>query len=239
MKPSYLRHLSLSLFPLALGLGACVDDNADSGMIILRAVAPEAGCMFPAEADLFVPSGHIDVTAAAGYLVGPEVRNDLTLVLMVAQRNDALEADLRALTLHEEPIAPGYARLHGAAFSLLLVDLTELARHERDDFVPIFAAGVEPSAEASSWWYAHRGIKDKAMDPTQLEGFKDLERRFIQSVPVEERLAGLAPEERLVGLPPEQTILALPDAILARLPESFLVTLSEDVQAAVRARLRR
>lgn len=79
MKPSYLRHLSLSLFPLALGLGACVDDNADSGMIILRAVAPEAGCMFPAEADLFVPSGHIDVAAATGYLVGPEVRNDLTL----------------------------------------------------------------------------------------------------------------------------------------------------------------
>lgn len=161
------------------------------------------------------------------------------LTLLVAQRNDALDADLRELNLHEETIAPGYARLHGGAFALLLVDLTELARHERDDFVAIFAAGVEPSAEASSWWYAHRGIKDKAMDPTQLEGFKDLERRFIQSVPVEERLAGLAPEERLADLPPEQTILALPDAMLARLPEAFLVTLPDDVQAAVRARLHR
>jgi hypothetical protein len=166
-------------------------------------------------------------------------RNDLTLVLMVAQRNEALDADLRELTLHEEPIAPGYARLHGAAFSLLLVDLTELARHKRDDFIAIFAAGIEPSAAATSWWYAHRGIKDKAMDPTQLEGFDDLNRRFLESFSPKERLAGLAPEERLADLPPEQTILALPDAMLARLPEAFLATLPADVQAAVRARLAR
>jgi hypothetical protein len=82
------------------------------------------------------------------------------------------------------------------------------------------------------------------MDPTQLEGFKDLERRFIQSVPVEERLAGLAPEERLAGLAPEErlaglapeeTILALPDAMLARLPDAFLATLPDTVQRAVRA----
>jgi len=157
-------------------------------------------------------------------------RNDLTLVLLVAQRNEALDADLRELNLHEEPIAPGYTRLHGAALALLLLDLTELARNERDDFAAIFAVGVEPSPNASAWWYAHRGIKDKAMDPTQLEGFKDLERRFIQSVPVEERLADLTPEE---------SILALPDAMLARLPDAFLATLPDAVQRAVRARLHR
>ena len=86
------------------------------------------------------------------------------------------------------------------------------------------------------------------MDPTQLEGFTDLERRFIQSVPVEERLAGLAPEERLAGLAPEErlaglapeeTVLALPDAMLARLPDAFLGTLPDSVQRTIRARLHR
>lgn len=158
---------------------------------------------------------------------------------MVAHRNDALDDDLRNFALREEPIARGYTRLHGAGFALLLLDLTELARNDHDDFIAIFAAGIDPSAEATSWWYAHRGTKDDAMDPTPLEGFDELNRRFLQSFSPEERLAGLAPEQRFAGLPPEQTILALPDAMLARLPESFLATLPEDVQAAVRARLHR
>lgn len=166
-------------------------------------------------------------------------RADLTLVLLVAQRNEALDGDLREHGLREESLAPGYTRLHGASFPLLLVDLTALARHEPEDFIAIFAANVPPSMEASAWWYAHRGIKDKAMDPTQLEGFKDLERRFLQSIPVEERLAGLAPEQRLAGLAAESIILALPDAMLAGLTAEFLATLPEDVQAAVRKRLGR
>jgi len=77
------------------------------------------------------------------------------------------------------------------------------------------------------------------MAPTQLEGFNDLERRFLQSIPVEERLAGLSARERLAGLPLTEIVLALPDATLARLTDDVLATLPEDVQAAVRARLSR
>ncbi|MFO0653005.1 MAG: hypothetical protein U0326_42700 [Polyangiales bacterium] len=62
----------------------------------------------------------------------------------------------------------------------------------------------------------------------------------------EERLVGLKPEdvflrfkpeERLAGLKPEEQVLALSDEVLATLPESFIATLSEHAQAAIRTRV--
>lgn len=79
MKSPWMSHLLFATLPLALALGACVDDNADSGMIILRAVAPGDGCIFSADATDFLPSGHIDAAADRGYVVAPLIRNDLIL----------------------------------------------------------------------------------------------------------------------------------------------------------------
>lgn len=69
----------LSILPLALGLAGCVSDNADSGLIVLKAVPAEAGCTFSAGGDTFLSSGIIQSDARNGYLVAPELRNDIVL----------------------------------------------------------------------------------------------------------------------------------------------------------------
>ncbi len=68
-----------TLLPL-VALAACVDNNADSGMVILRNVAPEEGCVVATDSDVFQSSGKIQVDAAFGYVFTPLVRNDMTTV---------------------------------------------------------------------------------------------------------------------------------------------------------------
>ncbi len=50
----------------------------------------------------------------------------------------------------------------------------------------------------------------KQPDVEKLPEWDDLMKRFLNRLPVEERLEGLAPEERLEGLAPEEVVLALP-----------------------------
>ncbi len=69
----------LPILPLALGLGACVDSNADSGLTILRAAAADDGCTFSTESDIFLSSGFVQANSRAGYLLAPVVRNDIAL----------------------------------------------------------------------------------------------------------------------------------------------------------------
>ncbi len=80
MKSPWMKPALLATLPFALTVGACVDDNADSGMIVLKAVAPEDGCTFSTDSEVFLPSGHIDAAADRGYLIAPLVRNDLTTI---------------------------------------------------------------------------------------------------------------------------------------------------------------
>jgi hypothetical protein len=51
-----------------------------------------------------------------------------------------------------------------------------------------------------------------------------------------ERVAGLAPAERVADLTTEERVLLLTDDQLRALPDSFLASLSPDVQARVHAR---
>ena len=92
------------------------------------------------------------------------------------------------------------------------------------------------------------------MDAKQMEEFEILERRFIDSLTIEKRLAGIEPEEivrvlkpeqRLAGLDPEQrlaglteaeAVLAMPDAVLAGLTDAFVDAPPTDVRDRVRAR---
>jgi hypothetical protein len=172
---------------------------------------------------------------------------DLALVLLVARRYDALDGDLRELRLREEPLSPGYARLRGAAFPLLLVDLRALAAQAHDDLIALFADGAHRTPAANAWWYAHAARKDDDMDPRQLEDFDEMQRRYLASLPLEQRLAGataaeivahlrpedrlagLAPQERLAGLAPQERLAGLaPQERLAGLaPEDLARALSE------------
>lgn len=69
----------LTILPLALGLGACVDNNADSGLTILRAAAADDGCTFDADSDVFLSSGFVQSSSRLGYILAPLVRNDIAL----------------------------------------------------------------------------------------------------------------------------------------------------------------
>jgi hypothetical protein len=54
----------------------------------------------------------------------------------------------------------------------------------------------------------------------------------------EQRLAGLDPEQRLAGLDRDHQALALPVEVLRLLPEAYLRSLSPQVEAEIRRRLR-
>jgi hypothetical protein len=109
------------------------------------------------------------------------------------------------------------------------------------------------------------GSKEAAMSMQDMEGYKELMDKLLDSLSAEEvlshyapeqvlshytpeqRLAGLPPEQRLAGLAPEQRMagldrdhqaLALPLELLRLLPEEYLRSLSPEVEAEIRRRLR-
>lgn len=64
----------------------------------------------------------------------------------------------------------------------------------------------------------------------ELEGYDEVVQKFLELIP---------PEQRLAGLAPEQAVLALPDEVLRGLSDEFLEKLPEPILAAVRRRLGR
>ncbi len=183
------------------------------------------------------------------------IAGELALVLFVASRNKALDEDLHRLGARERSLGGGYTRIEGVAFPMLRVDLSAVAARDHDDFVALFAEAVPIPEEARDWWYGHYGAsKEITMDAKRREEFEELERRFIESQPIErrlagldpeaiaralkpeQRLAGLAPEQRLAGLTSSEAVLAMPDVVLAGLTDAFVDTLPDDVRERVRTR---
>ena len=71
------RSIVSAALPLLVLAGACVDNNADSGLVILRNVAPGLGCIAdPGSAEVRT-SGIIEDDAVGGYVFTPVVRNDI------------------------------------------------------------------------------------------------------------------------------------------------------------------
>jgi hypothetical protein len=62
---------------------------------------------------------------------------------------------------------------------------------------------------------------------------------LLAVIPLEQRLAGLAPEDLARVLTETDRLLALPDAALRALPAEYLATLPADAQTRIRARLDR
>lgn len=83
------------------------------------------------------------------------------------------------------------------------------------------------------------GTVETNTDVRKLEGYEEVLQRFVKTLPLEQRLAGLAPEEILAALTPEQIVLGLPDAALQTLSAEYLATLSESARATIRQRLGR
>ncbi len=86
----------------------------------------------------------------------------------------------------------------------------------------------------------------KQPDIEELPGYEEMFQKLVEAMPVEKRLAGLAPEQRLAGLAPEQrlaglatdqVILALPVDVLRMLSEEHIRSLPADVQETIRKRL--
>ncbi|MEI8256103.1 MAG: hypothetical protein WCJ30_10575, partial [Deltaproteobacteria bacterium] len=183
---------------------------------------------------------------------------DLTLALVVAGRTRVLDRSVASLGLAWREMADGYHSLDGTPFGLLVVELDVVARAEHDDLVGIFGHAGMTSDEARRWWAVQRGTRGvEGMRLEELEGFTEIERKYLESMTPEQRLAGLSPEQRLAGLAPEQRlaglapeqrlaglapeelILGLPDDVLRKLPDALVGGLPPAVRARIRARLGR
>jgi hypothetical protein len=198
---------------------------------------------------------------------GPEVREreELCAVLVVAARSPGLDADVAAMGLTWEDLGSGYLRVHDGLFPLYVVELDVAGPAEGDDLLHSFGHGAFSSPEARWFWMELVGSSEASMNMQDMEDYKELMDKMLDTLPAEQvlshyapeqvlshyapeqRLAGLPPEQRLAGLPPEQRLagldrdhqaLALPVDVLQLLPEAYLRSLSPEVETEIRRRLR-
>jgi hypothetical protein len=189
---------------------------------------------------------------------GPEVlvREDLCAVLIVPARTPSLDDDVTSMGLSWKSEGPGYWRAVGGLFALFVVEIDVVGPAEGDDLLYSLGHG-DPRVAAARWfWLEFVGQKEAGMSMQDMEGYDELLERVLQDLPPEQRMVGLAPEQRMVGLAPEQRVagvppeqrlagldrdhqaLALPLELLRLLPEEYLRSLSPEVQAELRRRLK-
>jgi hypothetical protein len=145
------------------------------------------------------------------------------------------------------PLGGGYARIDGVMYTCYVVITDEVTEAERDEYLRLFSHRPAEPGEATRWlqqWM--RETKMKQPDIEELPGYEEMFQKLVEAMPLEKRLAGLAPEQRLAGLAPEQVlgaftpeqlILALPLDVLRVLPEGYLRSLPIEVQEKIRKRL--
>jgi hypothetical protein len=173
----------------------------------------------------------------AGPRSGLEHRGELGALLLVPARTSALDADRGAMGLVWNDLGGGYWRVTGGLFPLHIVEIDVVAEREDDDLLRLFSHSKEQTLEARRFWAEQVGTKEAMMAVQDLEGYDEVVEKFLELIPPERRLAGLAPEQRLAGLSREQMLLALPDEVLRSLSEDYLSTFPEPTRLAVRKRL--
>ena len=220
-----------------------------------------------------------------------EQRADLCAVLIVPNLTPSLRADIAAMGLVWDDLEDGYWCVNRGLFSLYVVEIDIVGPAEGDDLLHSLGHGQPRSPEARWFWMELVGSKEARMSMQDMEGYEEMLKKFLDTLPPEQRLAGispelrlaglapeqrlaglppeqrlagLAPEQRLAGLPPEQRLaglapeqrlaglapeqrlagldhdhqaLALPIDVLRLLPETYLRSLSAEVQAEIRRRL--
>jgi hypothetical protein len=149
------------------------------------------------------------------------------------------------------------ARVDGAVYTTFVVITDEVTEAERDEYLRLFSHRPAKQGAATRWlrqWM--RDTKMKQPDIEELPGFEELFQKTIEAMPIEkrlaglapehvlgafapeQRLAGLAPEQRLAGLATDQLILALPVDLLRVLPQEYVRSLPAEVQEQIQRRLR-
>jgi hypothetical protein len=189
---------------------------------------------------------------------GPEVRGreDLCAVMVVAGRSPSLDADALAMGLTWEDLGGGYLRVHNGLFTLYVVELDVAGPAEGDDLLHSFGDGTLHSPEARWFWMELVGSKEVVTNMQGMEGYKELMDKMLDTLPAEQVLSHYAPEQvlshyapeqvlshyapelRLTGLDRDQQALALPVEVLRLLPEAYFRSLSPEVEAELRRRLR-
>jgi hypothetical protein len=181
----------------------------------------------------------------------------LCAVLAVPGRSPSLDTDVEQMGLAWEDLGEGYWRVRGGLFVLYVVELNRVAEAEGDDLLHSLGSGEVLTAETRWFWMELVGSKEAGMSVQDMEGYDELMGKLLERLPAErvlshynpkEVLSHYAPEERLADLPAEQRLagldrdhqaLALPIEVLRLLPEQYIGSLSAEVQAELRRRLRR
>ncbi|WP_437728606.1 hypothetical protein [Sorangium sp. So ce861] len=139
-----------------------------------------------------------------------EQRSDLGGVLLVPTRTRSLDADVADLGLGWDDLGDGYWRLRGGAFALVVVEIEAVAAAENDDLLRLFGHDEAPTLAARRWLAQQVGAEEIAMAMHDLEGFDEVVRKLLSTLPPEQVLSAFPPEQRVAGLPPEQVLSAFP-----------------------------
>src|SRR5262249_38067612 len=130
-------------------------------------------------------------------------RADLGAVLVVPRRTPSLRTEAKEMGLAWVDLGGGYFRLEGAAFGLHVVETGVVGEGERDDVLgPCGDPGVITRG-ARRFWAEVLGSQEAGMSTQDLEGYDELMKKLLASLPPEQRVAGLAPEQVLGVYTPE------------------------------------
>jgi len=175
-------------------------------------------------------------------------RGGTTPVLIVPARTPTLLLDAEEQGLTWVDRGGGYWSVTGGKFALYVVEIDVVGPAEGDDLLHSLGHGQVVTPEVRRFWAELVGSKEAGMSMQDMEGYDELMKKLLDSLPPEQRLAGLAPEQRLAGLAPEQRLagldrdheaLALSVELLRLLPDDYFRSLPLEVEAELRRRLQR
>jgi len=193
---------------------------------------------------------------------------ELTLLLVVPNVSASLQAELASNGWKMDPLGDGYHRVDTGVYWLYVAVIDEVAQTERDALLSMFGPHPQPNVEAQRWFerFVMAADDKKGKEMEEMEGYDELEERFVERLSLrarlkgltpeqrleglapeqrleglapEQRLEGLAPEQRLEGLAPEQQVLALSDEVLRGLSDNYLDSLTPATREAIRRRIGR
>jgi len=176
------------------------------------------------------------------------VRADLCAVLVVPARTPSLLDDAQDQGLGWVDRGGGYWEVTGGKYALYVVEIDVAGPAEGDDLLYSLGHGKPLTAEARQFWIEFVGSTEAGMSMQDMEGYQEALAKLLDTLPAEQRLAGLAPElflslypaeQRLAGLDRDHQILALSDEVLRGFPDQYVRSLSVEVQAEIRRRLQR
>lgn len=183
----------------------------------------------------------------AAHLKDLPAPSDLTLVLVLPSLTPTLLDEIARMGWNLVPLGGGYGRIDGAVYAVHVVVTDEVSQAEHDEFLELFSHRSAREGKATQWlgdWLKEKRMKQQ--DVAEMAGYDEMFLKLMEAMPLEKRLAGLAPEQRLAGLAPEQRLagldrdqqaLALPVEVLRVVSEEYILSLSVEVQKELRRRI--